>query len=90
MLLAGTGQGDGQNPGGDLTHAQQRLRALVLSTVPSPHTRRNYRKALDDLFGFSAGRPLTRALVMEYRASVDTLAASTITGEPVQGLEILW
>jgi len=58
--------------------AQQRLRALVLDTVPSPHSRRNYAKALDDLFAFSAGRPLTRALLMEYRTSIDHLSASTI------------
>ena len=49
-----------------------------LDTLPSPNSRRNYAKALDDLFAFAAGRPLTRALVMEYRASIDTLAASTI------------
>jgi integrase len=51
---------------------------MVLDTLPSPHSRRNYAKALDDLFTFSAGRPLTRALLMEYRASIEGLAASTI------------
>jgi integrase len=51
---------------------------MVLDTLPSPNSRRNYGKALDDLFAFSAGRPLTRALVMEYRASIEALAASTI------------
>ena len=51
---------------------------MVLDTLPSPHSRRNYAKALDDLFAFSAGRPLTRALLMEYRASIDHLSASTI------------
>ena len=58
--------------------AQRRLRQIVLDTLPSPHSRRNYAKALDDLFTFSAGRPLTRALLMEYRASIEGLAASTI------------
>ena len=57
---------------------QQRLRALVLDTVASPHSRRNYAKALDDLFAFAAGRPLPRALLREYRTSIDTLSASTI------------
>jgi len=33
---------------------------------------------LYDLFAFSAGRPLTRALLLEYRASIDHLSASTI------------
>jgi site-specific recombinase XerC len=69
---------DGQKGGAGLVNAQQRLRALVLDTVPSPHSRRNYAKALDDLFAFSAGRPLTRALLLEYRASIDHLSASTI------------
>jgi len=50
----------------------------VLDTVASPHSRRNYAKALDDLFAFSAGRSLTRALLLEYRASIDHLSASTI------------
>ena len=51
---------------------------MVLDTLPSPHSRRNYAKALDDLFAFSAGRPLTRNLLMEYRASIEALSASTI------------
>jgi len=68
----------GQTLGADLVEAQQRLRKMVLDTLPSPNSRRNYAKALDDVFAFSAGRPLTRALVMEYRASIEALAASTI------------
>ena len=69
---------DAPTPGGGLVEAQRRLGQMVLDTLPSPHSRRNYAKALDDLFTFSAGRPLTRALLMEYRASIETLAASTI------------
>ncbi len=69
---------DGQSEGRGLVDAQQRLRALVLDTVASPHSQRNYAKALDDLFEFSAVRPLTRELLMEYRASINALAASTI------------
>ena len=69
---------DAPTPGGGLVEAQRRLRQMVLDTLPSPHSRRNYAKALDDLFTFSAGRPLTRALLMEYRASIESLAASTI------------
>jgi integrase len=51
---------------------------MVLDSVPSPNSRRNYAKALDDLFTLSAGRPLTRALFMEYRASMEALAPSTV------------
>ena len=69
---------DAPTSGGGLVEAQRRLRQIVLDTLPSPHSRRNYAKALDDLFTFSAGRPLTRALLMEYRASIEGLAASTI------------
>jgi integrase len=58
--------------------AQQRLRRIVLDSVPSPNSRRNYARALDDLFALAAGRPLTRALFMEYRTSMEALAPSTI------------
>ena len=51
---------------------------MVLDSVPSPNSRRNYAKALDDLFALSSGRPLTRALFMEYRATMDALSPSTI------------
>jgi integrase len=51
---------------------------MVLDTVASPNSRRNYAKALDDLFALSAGRPLTRSLFMEYRASMEALAPSTV------------
>jgi integrase len=64
--------------GAALIEAQQRLCRMVLDTLPSPHSRRNYAKALDDLFAFSAGRPLSRVLLMEYRASMESLSASTI------------
>jgi integrase len=51
---------------------------MVLDSVPSPNSRRNYAKALDDLFALSAGRPLTRALFMEFRASMEGLSPSTV------------
>jgi integrase len=51
---------------------------MVLDSVASPHSRRNYAKALDDLFRFAASRPLTRALLMEYRATMDALSPSTV------------
>ena len=68
----------GQAGGSELTPAQLQLRQMVLASVTSPHSRRNYAKALDLLFAFAAGRPLTRALLMEYRASMDALAPSTV------------
>src|SRR5258705_11038666 len=54
-----------------LTPAQALLRKLVLDSVSSPHSQRNYAKALDDLFAFCASRLLTRSLLMEWRAGMD-------------------
>src|ERR1700721_130458 len=61
-----------------LTQAQARLRQMVLDSVQSVHSKRNYAKALDDLFAFCASRPLSRALLMEYRTTMDHLSPSTI------------
>jgi integrase len=61
-----------------LTQAQTVLRQMVLDSVRSIHSKRNYAKALDDLFGFCASRPLSRALLMEYRTTMDHLSPSTI------------
>jgi integrase len=78
-LISGSPDPEGsQMPENGLIEAQQRLRRMVLDSVPSPNSRRNYAKALDDLFALSAGRPLTRALFMEYRASMEALAPSTV------------
>jgi integrase len=62
----------------ELTPAQTQLRRMVLDSVTSPHSRRNYGKALDLLFAFAISRPLTRALLMEYRTSMKGLAPSTV------------
>jgi integrase len=51
---------------------------MVMDSVQSIHSKRNYAKALDDLFAFSASRPLSRALLMEYRTTIDHLSPSTI------------
>jgi hypothetical protein len=61
-----------------LTQAQATLRQMVLDSVPSVHSKRNYAKALDDLFAFCASRPLSRVLLMEYRTTMDHLSPSTI------------
>ena len=51
---------------------------MVLDSVTSVYSRRNYAKALDDLFTFSADRPLPRALLLEFRATLGDLAPSTV------------
>jgi hypothetical protein len=51
---------------------------MVLDAVPSLHSKRNYAKALDDLFAFCASRPLSRSLLMEWRAGMESLSPSTI------------
>jgi integrase len=61
-----------------LTQAQALLRKMVLDSVSSPHSRRNYAKALDHLFAFCASRPLSRALLMEWRAGMEALSPSTV------------
>jgi integrase len=61
-----------------LTQAQAMLRRMVLDSVQSVHSKRNYAKALDDLFVFCASRPLSRALLMEDRTTMDHLSPSTI------------
>ncbi len=61
-----------------LTPAQSLLRQRVLDSVASPHSKRNYARALDDLFAFCASRPLSRSLLMEWRAGMESLSPSTI------------
>jgi integrase len=61
-----------------LTPAQVRLRKMVLDSVASPHSKRNYAKALDGLFQFCASRPLSRSLLMDWRAGMESLSPSTI------------
>lgn len=64
------------------TDAMALLRRMLLSAVVSPHTRRNYALALDEIFSFAEQRqlPLSRSLFMEYRAALiaRNLAPSTI------------
>ena len=61
-----------------LTPAQSVLRKMALDSVHSSLSKRNYAKALDDLFTFCASRPLTRSLLMEWRAGMESLSPSTI------------
>ena len=55
-----------------------KLKQMVLDTVLSPHSKRNYANALDHLFLFAASRPLTRGLLMEWRAGMEKDSPSTI------------
>jgi integrase len=61
-----------------LTPAQSLLRRRALDSVASPHSKRNYARALDDLFAFCASRPLSRSLLMEWRSDMESLSPSTI------------
>jgi integrase len=51
---------------------------MVLDSVTSPNTRRSYSLALNELFAFSAARSLSRALLQQWKASMDALAPSTV------------
>jgi hypothetical protein len=77
LLLTSFLPNDGQARAAELTAAQSALKQMVLDSVTSPHTRRNYAKALDNLFLFSAGRPLIRPLLQEWTANMDGLVPST-------------
>jgi integrase len=63
--------------------ALERIKALVLDTLPSPESKRAYSQALDDFFrwnGAEAGGEFTKAAVNAYRASLEVrkLSPSTI------------
>ena len=55
-----------------------RLKQMVVDAVTADNSKRNYAKALDHLFAFAAGRPLTRELLLEWRASMEKLSPSTV------------
>jgi integrase len=78
LVLVGPAPKSREGDAAALTPAQAILRKLVLDSVQSPHSRRNYAKALDDLFAFGASRPLSRALLLEWRAGMESLSPSTI------------
>src|SRR5271155_2235533 len=87
-ISAGSASEDPNFPDSGLVEAQQRLRRMVLDTVASPNSRRNYGKALDNLFALAGGRPLTPALFMEYRASMEALSPSTANVRLSAGREL--
>jgi integrase len=51
---------------------------MVLNAVLAANSKRNYAKALDHLFAFAAGRPLSRELMLEWRASMEKQSPSTV------------
>jgi site-specific recombinase XerD len=76
----GGGPGEGAAPAEGARAVAQRLKALVLDTVSSEHSRRAYSKALDDFLAFLGGRPFTRASLQEFRSHMEQagLAPSSI------------
>src|ERR1700729_2183783 len=66
----------------DRSAAIRALREMVLNSVASGHSKRNYAKALDEVFTLCANRSqgLSRALLVEYRAAMleKKLSASTV------------
>src|ERR1700676_302953 len=66
----------------DRAAAFQELREMVLNSVASEHSKRNYAKALDEVFALCEERkqPLSRALLMEYRAAMLEKKLSASTG----------
>ena len=62
----------------DLTESHLLLKQMVLNSVMAVNTCRSYARALDDLFSFASGRPLVRALLQGWKASMNALAASTV------------
>jgi integrase len=55
-----------------------RLKQIVVSSLTAENSKRNYAKALDHLFAFAASRPLTRELLVEWRASMEKQSPSTV------------
>jgi len=78
LILAPASPKGGEEEPIALTPAQSRLRRLVLDSVPSPQSKRNYARALDHLFQYCASRPLSRSLLTEWRAAMETLSPSTV------------
>lgn len=78
IALLGSPDTSGGSKSAELTSAQRKLWEMVLDSVTSTHSSRNYVKALDLLFAFAGSRPLNRALLLEYRTSMEDLAPSTV------------
>ena len=55
-----------------------RLKQMVVDSLGAANSKRNYGKALDHLFAFAASRPLTRELLLEWRASMEKQSFQTV------------
>lgn len=55
-----------------------RLKQMVINRVGAANSKRNYAQALDHLFGFAAGMPTNRALLLEWRAAMENQSPSTV------------
>ena len=51
---------------------------MVVDAVAAANSKRNYAKALDHLFSFAAGRPLSWELLLAWRASMEKQSPSTV------------
>ena len=51
---------------------------MVVDSMTAANSKRNYAKALDHLFAFAAGRPLTRELLLEWRSFMEKQSPSTV------------
>src|SRR5260370_11703559 len=63
---------DGAAAAEGTTAGAQRLKALVLDTLSSEHSRRAYGKALDDFLTFLGPRPFTRASLQEFPSHMES------------------
>lgn len=55
-----------------------RLKQRVVDSLAAANSKRNYGQALDHLFTFAAGRPLSRELLLAWRASMEQQSPSTV------------
>ncbi len=54
------------------------LKQMVVDSMTAANSKRNYSKALDHLFAFAQGRPLSRELLLAWRASMEKQSPSTV------------
>jgi integrase len=54
------------------------LKHLVVDSMSAANSKRNYSKALDHLFNFAQDRPLSRELLLAWRASMEKQSPSTV------------
>ncbi len=55
-----------------------RLKQMVIDGVTASNSKRNYSQALDHLFAFAAGRPVSRDVLLAWRAAMEKQSPSTV------------